>query len=539
MDELVSQFDCMLDRSNDNDHEPTLAPIISGSITDSAPCILCDNPIVKPYQAQVLCQLIAHENLDSFELPSPYNRMYNTHTILSMPAGSGKTITALQLCTFTQYPTHIDTSSSFEFFAQSGPNGSMGVTIMSNSETLPNRDATLIIVPPHMLNHWVECAHTVMKWTIGKEYAVEKFGSVRTTSSTATSKRRKTNAAANTLNVPCIIVCATRASLQGACNFMWRRCIIDEPELVSKALPAPMAYHTFIMTASTDELFLKKNCCMAPIFQHLRDFEKKTSCAMLDRTVVHLDRDYYQRYLLFKSHTKIHTVPGQKVLTTLVCDMPNGMTTEATMAANMSDYNSLAQIVKLNTDNQDPVETIDDLCDAIEMCAQRTISSMSVLSTSQQSEFMVKVCAIRNAIEQMKSERDLGGHAKVAMLLKILCESTGKSLIICRYGIPLIVQALSDNDIEFADLTCPMKPDDLASTLDSVKTGSSGVKVILLNPRYYARGLDIQFVENLFVMHSIGQSVATQWLGRAIRQNRTCDLNVAFLLTDCEPSMFS
>lgn len=534
MEDIVSQFNCMLNDSPASAQAQAQAPtLIEGNITESAPYVQCDNTsILKPYQNQVLCQMIAHENVDSFDLPCPYNKVYNTHTIVSMPPGSGKTITALQMCKFAQYPQHIDPASSFEFFIASGPGGSMGLTMNANSESLPNRDATLIIVPPHLLNHWSECAHMVMKWTLNKEYCIEKFNT-----GPRTVKKRRVDTP-STDGCMCVIMAATRTALHGAGKFMWRRIIIDEPELLSRALPIPLAYHSFIMTASTDELYTKKTCCMSSTIQHLRDFEKKTSFAVLERIVVHLDKDYYKRHQLFSSNAKVHTVLGASVLASMVCEMPNGMTAEATMAVNMSDYQSLAQITKLGVPGASPIETVDDFCAMVEECAERAASVMSVVSSAQQAALVVKISTVRDNIEKIKSEKDNGGPAKVAMLLSLLASNPGRSLIICRYGIPLVVQALQDNGIEFADLTAHMKPDDLALTLESVRSASSSTKVIVLNPKFYARGLDVQFVENLYIMHSIGQSVATQWLGRALRQNRTCDLNVGFLLTDCEPSMF-
>jgi superfamily II DNA/RNA helicase len=161
---------------------------------------------------------------------------------------------------------------------------------------------------------------------------------------------------------------------------------------------------------------------------------------------------------------------------------------------------------------------------------------MTAVSPAKQTDFLVKLAAVRDSVNQIKIEND--GNPKIPKMIEIVAAAGPgkKTMIVCKYGIDQVINALNEAEIEYADLTQHLNAVEIDTTLEEFR--ASAIKnVVVLNPKFYGRGLDIQCVDNLIVMHSIGRSVATQWLGRAMRQNRACDLKVWFIITDCEPGM--
>lgn len=507
-------------------------------------------PTLKKYQSQMLHQMLAHENILYWATPAPYTSMYNTHTIVHMPTGSGKTIVGLQMCSFTMYPSHVDTTSQFECVGSAGPNGAASICFTANTDSFPNVDSTLIIVPPHLVQHWQECAQTVFRWKNGIDFIVRTEYKKKPALKSRPSKKAK--------NVPieeaseedlpkCVIVAATRANMTHAFSKgMWRRIIIDEPELVAKSVSIPIGYHTFMLTASTDELFKIKNCCVSSIIQHVKDFDKKVkNIDFIDKMTISLDRQYYATFQMHDMKVQYEVVSGPKMLAKVISTLPNGTNSEVTLALNMDDFTKVAHMLRLS---EEEVQDIDEFCDLINKNIDRTAKEMmNVLVSVQQAEFLRCLDGIRANIQTIKDEfvMGVGADAKVKKMMSILRKSDGeKTVILCKYGSHLVKSALEKEHIAYVDLSQMLKPctsdpspisEQVARMLHTVKNGNKDV--ILVNPKYYGRGLDMQFAKHMIVMHSIAPHYVTQWTGRAFRQNRKEDLHVTYIYTDCEPPM--
>lgn len=511
-------------------------------------------PSLKKYQSQMIHQMRAHENIESWPAPPPYSRMYNTHTIVHMPTGSGKTIVGLQMCYLQKYPTHIDTSSTFECVGSSAPNGGACICFTANSENFPNKDSTLIVVPPHLVQHWSDCATHVFKLKSGNEFVVKT--DLKAPKSVKMPKKRKTPTLVECTDestieeeIPmCFIVAATKVNMMHMCKTMWRRIIIDEPELIPKAVPIPLAYHTFMLTASTDELFKTTTCCVSAFVKHVKEFDKKVVKDNLDfiaKMTISLDRSYYDTFQRHKMTSMFDVVSGAKTLNDLVRKIPNGSSMEVTLALNMDDYSKVASFLHLS---DEPVNDLDDFCDLINQNVKKVADSMKdVLTASQNTEMLKNLEFLRRDIDKIKDEDKLivGASAKIKKLMQHLRNvSEEKTLILCQYGATFVKNALEDESIPYVDLSEIMKPsitdpsptsEQVARLLNQARNGSKNI--VLVNPKYYGRGLDMQFAKHMFVLHSIAEHVVTQWTGRAFRQNRSDDLIVTYIYTDCEPPM--
>lgn len=504
---------------------------------------------LKKYQSQMIHQMRAHENIVSWAAPDPYTSVYNTHTIVHMPTGSGKTVVGLQMSYIDKYPTHVDEVSPFECVGSSGPNGAASVTYTANTASFPNKDSTLIVVPPHLVQHWVELATTIFKWKLNIDFML-KTEAKKTRVVRRPSKKPKTL----DLDPPeddtlprCVIMAATRSNMEEAHKGMWRRIIVDEPELIAKSIPIPLAYHTFLLTASTDELFKIKNCCMSAFIQHVKDFDKKVKTIdFLDKMTISLDVAYYDTFQMHQMNVSYEVVAGAKTLNNFVKSIPNGSNSEVTLALNMDDYTTVAQLLKLS---EESVPTIECFCDTINASVEKYTQEVmkNVLSAAQTAELLCNLESLRKQIDTIKAEAELsvGGIAKVNKLVKCMSGlEEEKVLILCKYGTHIVKSALDKKGIQYVDLTELLKKSEadpastseqVAKLLNSARNGSKNVTIV--NPKYYGRGLDMQFAKHVFVLHSIAPHVVTQWIGRAFRQNRKEDLNVTYIYSDSEPPM--
>lgn len=502
---------------------------------------------LKKYQSQMVHQMRAHENIVAWDAPQPYTSVYNTHTIVHMPTGSGKTVVGLQMAYIDKYPTHVDETSPFECVGSSGPNGAASVSYTANTPTFPNKNSTLIVVPPHLIQHWADLAVSLFKWKPNVDFVL-KTESKKPRATRRPSKKAKTDDTDDDHLPRCVIVAANKSNMEHVQDGMWRRIIVDEPELISKTIPMPLAYHTFLLTASTDELFKIKTCCMSAFIQHVKDFDKKVKTIdFLDKMTISLDPQYYETFQMHHMNTKYEVVAGAKTLNNIVKTIPHGSNFEVTLALNMDDYESVMSFLKLSEDTDVP--SLECFCNTITSCVEKYTQDVmkNVLSASQSAELLLNLDGLRKQIDTIKAEAaySVGGVAKVNKLLKCMGGlEEEKVLILCKYGTHLVKSALDKRGIQYVDLTelrrrCEADPtstsEQVARLLNSARNGSKNV--IVVNPKYYGRGLDMQFAKHVFVMHSIAPHLVTQWIGRAFRQNRKEDLNVTYIYSDCEPPM--
>eukprot|EP00798_Chlamydomonas_sp_ICE-L_P019559 gene19559-26241_t len=350
-----------------------------------------------------------------------------------------------------------------------------------------------------------------------------------------------------------IVICSPECSNKFPVNWFWRRVIIDEPEVISKrrSWRLPKGAHTLLLTANLEEITAipKSKGALGELFHYVRDMTKTFGIELAPKMVVKVGQDFYAECTKTPSYyANIHLGPKCRVADTLKQVL--GVNKDTFVAINIGDYVTTSKLMKLASEHDmlepflegvvgNATTKIKKFEEKLEAISSDVTTPMDEITKTEHRLAHLKEEYAKVTEELMKAiltdkASGAGWDFKVKQLTKIIekLPETGKAIVFSQY-MHSGIKHLLDTGIKLIDLTSPMSPNQLNTIMNEIVTMKDKV-VVMLNPDHYGRGLNMQYVDTIIVMHATDKETMQQWIGRGYRIGRTNNLNVEIILNDEE-----
>ena len=501
--------------------------ITAASPSITPPAFLTQTPY--DYQLKATAALLKKE-ANPWTKVGRFESVKLNFSIFVSPVGSGKSLTALMVA---NHPSMSPMDIPVDMFQMCSNEGSLPLVL--NKSDIRCIDATLIVVPKTLISQW---RHYIRTNTNITDYLVIETVSQKIIDSIEASGHTSS-----------MVLCSPECSNKFPINWFWRRVIVDEPEVISKkkSWRIPKSAHTLMLTANLEEISAipKSKGAFGEVFYYIRDMSKTYGMDLIPKMVVKVGQDFYTECTNTPNyHADVHLGPKVKVAEVLKQVM--NITDDAVVALNIGDYITASKLLKLGSEFdalepflegviQNATTKVQKFEEKLEqMSGDVTTPHEEIVKAEQRVQHLkleyARVTEELTRAIAMDKEGGAGWAFKSAKLGVVLSKMppTGKAIVFSQY-MHAGIKHMLETGVKVMDLTSPMTAAQLSTIMNDIITMKDRV-VVMLNPEHYGRGLNMQYVDNIVVMHATTKETLQQWIGRGYRIGRTTNLTVDIIL---------